>query len=88
MCPSPSHIQNFKLISPIPAGSIDQMFNDAGPPKNTATHQILQKGKGFSYCNILGELIYVYITNSPGIGYVITTLSKLSSMVAITNSCY
>ena len=53
------------------------MFNDAGPPKNTATHQILQKSKSFSYYNILGELIYVYITNSPDIGYVITTLSKL-----------
>ena len=78
----PKHQNNFKEksskpISPIPAGSIDQMFNDAGPPKNTATHQILQKSKSFSYYNILGELIYVYITNSPDIGYVITTLSKL-----------
>ena len=66
-------------ITPIPFGSIEQMFNDKGPPEGTAAHQVLETRSRFNYRNVLVELMYVYITCRPDIGYAITTLSKFSS---------
>ena len=50
-----------------------------GPREGTSEHAILEKKLGFSYWSVLGELMYVYITCWPNIGYAITTLSKFSS---------
>ena len=76
-------MKSSKPISPIPSGSIDQMFKDKGPPEGTAAHQVLETNRGFSYRNVLGELMYVYITCRPDIGYAITTLSKFSSCPSV-----
>ena len=62
----------------IPSGSIEQMFCDKGPPEGTAAHQVLETQSKFNYQNVLNELMYVYITCRPDIGYAITTLSKFS----------
>ena len=72
-------MKSSKPIAPIPSGSIEQMFNDKGPPEGTTAHQVLETRSKFNYRNVLGELMYVYITCRPDIGYAITTLSKFSS---------
>ena len=72
-------MKSSKPIAPIPSGSIEQMFRDKGPPEGTAAHQVLETQSKFNYRNVLGELMYVYITCRPDIGYAITTLSKFSS---------
>ena len=72
-------MKSSKPIAPIPSGSIEQMFCDKGPPEGTAAHQVLKTSSKFNYRNVLGELMYVYITCRPDIGYAITTLSKFSS---------
>ena len=72
-------MKSSKPIAPIPSGSIKQMFRDKGPPEGTAAHQVLATQSKFDYRNVLGELMYVYITCRPDIGYAITTLSKFSS---------
>ena len=41
-------MKSSKPISPIPSGSIDQMFKDKGPPEGTAAHQVLETNRGFS----------------------------------------
>ena len=72
-------MRSSKSIAPIPSGSIEQMFRDKGPPEGTAAHQVLETSSKFNYRNVFGELMYVYITCRPDIGYAITTLSKFSS---------
>jgi hypothetical protein len=85
--PVPSLFQDYmkssKPIAPIPADSIEQLFKDVGPPENTAAHKALESTRGFSYQTLLGELMYVYITCQPDIGYAITSLSKFSSAPAV-----
>ena len=72
-------MKSSKTIAPIPSGSIEQMFRDKSAPKCTTAHQVLETRLKFNYRNVLGELMYVYITSRPYIGYAITTLSKFSS---------
>ena len=72
-------MKSSKPIAPIPSGSIEQMFREKGPPEGTAAHQVLETSSKFNYQNVLDELMYVYITCRPNIGYTITTLSKFSS---------
>ena len=71
-------IKSSKPIAPIPSGSIKQMFCDTDAPKRTIDHQVLETSSKFSYRNVFGELMYVYITCHPNIGYTINTLSKFS----------
>lgn len=52
-------IKSNKFIYPFPAGSIDQIFKDKGLLEGTAAHQVLGRSKGFSYCNVLSEFMYV-----------------------------
>ena len=72
-------MKSSKPISLILSGSIEQMFRDKGAPKGTAAHQVLETSSKFNDRNVLGELMYVYITCRPDIVYWITTLSKFSS---------
>ena len=72
-------ITSSRPIASIPSRSIKQMFCDKGAPEGTAAHQVLETSSKFNYRNFLGELMYVYITCRPNIGYTITTLSKFSS---------
>jgi hypothetical protein len=69
-----------KPIAPIPADCIEQLFKDVGTLENTAAHKALESTRGFSYRTLLGELMYVYITCRPDIGYAITSLSKFPSV--------
>ena len=72
-------MKSSKYIVPISSGSIEQMFCGKGPPKGTTAHQVLETSSKFNYRNVYGELMYVYITCRPDIGYAIITLSKFSS---------
>jgi hypothetical protein len=76
-------MESSKPIAPIPADCIEQLFKDVGPPENTTAHKALQSTQGFSYQTLLGELMYVYITCQPDIGFAITSLSKFSSAPAV-----
>ena len=74
-------MKSSKPIAPIPSGSIEQVFNDKGPPEGTTAHQVLGTRSRFNYRNVLGELMYVYITCRPDMGYAITTTSVSSVQV-------
>ena len=71
-------MKSSKVIAPIPSGFVGQIVCDKGPPEGTAAHQVLKTSLKFNYWDVLGELMYVYITCQPDIGYAITTLSKFS----------
>ena len=66
-------------IALLPSDCIDQLYKDKGPAEGSNSHLLLEKSSGFSYCTLLGELMYSFITCQPDIKYVVTTLSKFSS---------
>ena len=70
-------MKSSKPIAPIPFGLIEQLFCNKGPPERTTAHQVLETQSKFNDQNVLGKLMYVYITFCPDIGYAITTLSKV-----------
>ena len=47
-----------------------------GPREGTTEHTILEKKLGFSYHSVLGELMYLYVTCRPDIGYAVTINTK------------
>ena len=48
-------MKSSRPTSPIPSGSIEQMFQDKGAPEGTAAHQVLETSSKFNYRNIPGE---------------------------------
>ena len=54
------------------------MYKEPGTKEGSPAHKALELKMAFTYCTLLGELMYAYITCCPDIGYAITTLSKFS----------
>jgi hypothetical protein len=50
-----------------------------GPKEGTTDHRNLEEEMGFSYRQVLGELIYAYVLCRPDIGYAATFLSRYST---------
>ena len=51
-----------KAASPLPTDAIKIMFSNIGPREGTDEHSALEDEMGFNYRNVLGELMYAYIT--------------------------
>ena len=49
-----------------------------GPRERTKEHRLIKPKTRFSYCSLLGELMYAHVTCRPDIGYSVATLSKFS----------
>ena len=65
-------------IVPVLSNSIEKMYKEPDTKEGSPAHKALEVKMGFTYCTLLGELIYTYITCCPDIGYTITTLFKFS----------
>jgi hypothetical protein len=65
-----------KPQSPIPAGSIAALYASKGPAEGTTEHTALATKYGFGYRNLVGELMYPFVTCRPDVGYAVITLSK------------
>jgi hypothetical protein len=55
---------------------------DPGPLEGTSEHRALETEIGFSYRQLLGELVYAYVVCRLDIAYAITLLSRFSSAPA------
>jgi hypothetical protein len=67
-------------VSPLPVDAVHRVYSSAlGPPEHTPEHAELEHTQGFSYRTLLGELLFVYITCRPDIGYAVVTLSKFAA---------
>lgn len=64
---------------PISSNSVKCLELPTGPLEGTAKHHALEKQAGFSYCQVLGELIYAYVICHLDIGYASTFLSCFAS---------
>ena len=67
---------------PLPPSDIAAIYNTTGPIEHSSEADALQTEMGFSYRELLGELLYAYVTARPDIGYAITTLAKFAKQPA------
>jgi hypothetical protein len=44
------------------SNAITQLYDQVGPSEGMAEHAALALDQGFSFCTVLGKLLYVYIT--------------------------
>ena len=63
---------------PFPPEILPALYKAIGPREGTPEHRALSDKKGFGYRQLLGELMFAYVTCRPDIGYHLTTLSKFS----------
>ncbi len=79
--PSPNEKDqhDIALISP---EMIDKLQQLKGSTEGTTEHKQIEKDVGFSYFQVLGELIYEYIVCHVDIGYAVVVLSRFSTAPA------
>jgi len=66
-------------IVPISTKSMDKLQMLKGPMEDCADHKSLEREIGFSYQQVLGELIYAYIVCQLDIRYVVVLCPSLPS---------
>ena len=73
----PSTLDSSKIV-PLNPANVTQMMTLKGPPEKTPEAHELAREHGFSYRNILGELIYAYVICRMDIGYAVCFLARFS----------
>jgi hypothetical protein len=67
---------------PLSADSCKLLSTLEGPLEGTQEHCALESEVGYSYCQVLGEIIYAYVVCHLDIGYAATFLSRFSQAPA------
>ena len=77
---SPNHKESDRHDT-VPMSSLthDKLQQLVGPEEKTAAHKELEEKVGFSYRQLLGELVYAYVLCRPDIGYAVTFLSRFAA---------
>ena len=75
--PSKSPTAESKAV-PLNPAIANRLMTLEGPPEKSVEAQMLAKENGFSYRNILGELIYAYVICRLDIGYAVCFLARFS----------
>jgi hypothetical protein len=65
-------------LVPIPPETASKLLTLEGPQEKTTEAKELSKKVGFSYRNVLGELIYAYVIARLDIGYAVCLLARFS----------
>jgi len=75
---SPKHKDPINLV-PIHPSITDKLMTLEGPDKKSPQATLLVQKHGFSYRNLLGELVYAYVICRLDIGYAICFLARFST---------
>jgi len=75
---SPSISKHHDIV-PLSPDTVSHLQDLIGPSEHTKEHSEIKKRAKFSYCGLLGELLYSFIVIHVKIGYAIQFLSKFSS---------
>ena len=67
---------------PLPPNSYVTLFTAVGLPKGSPKASALATKFGYTYCGLLGELMFLYVTTHIDIGIALTLLAKLSTAPA------
>ena len=65
--------------SPITDDAAKMLYELRGPMEDTADAGVLRDKMGFSYRQLLGELMYAYVVARPDIGFAVCLLAQFSS---------
>ena len=74
----PSKIEPHTIV-PLYPSIVDGLMTVEGPPEKSPAARELERKNGFSYRNLLGELIYAYVICRIDIGFAVCFLSRFSS---------
>ena len=72
------HESDIAAASPISPTACQSLQMEEGPPEGTKAHTELSEKMGFSYRQVLGELMYAYVIVRCDIGYAVTFLARYS----------
>jgi hypothetical protein len=75
---SPTAKDPYNLV-PLSPDAVPVLSALEGPPEGTPEHAAVQREAGFSYRQVLGELIYAYVICRLDIGYAVTFLSRFAA---------
>ena len=65
---------------PLSKDAVDKLEQlDAGPIEGTPAHHALQSKMGFSFCQVMGELIFAMVVCRFDIGYALSYLSRFAT---------
>ena len=68
-----------KNLSPLLDACLRTIYKECGLDEGTIDAFKLELSQGFGYRILLREMMYVYVTYRPDIGYAVTTMSKFST---------
>ena len=68
-----------KPIEPLSAHMAERLGDLEGPEEGTKEHEELRQRSGFSYRQLLGELLFAYVVARVDIGYAIVFLSRFAA---------
>ena len=74
---SPS-VKDSPRSTPITSDTVNRLMSLEGPPEKSAEAKEIAKKYGFSYRNLLGELIYAYVICRLDIGFAVCFLSRFA----------
>jgi Reverse transcriptase (RNA-dependent DNA polymerase) len=69
-------------IEPLPADMVEAMQNATGYPEGSAEHRALEEDMKFSYRNVIGELVWVFIVGRVDLGFSIGFMTRFSAAPA------
>ena len=59
--------------------SAEKLQTELGPEEGTAEHKALEREAGFSFRQVLGELMYAYVIARCDIGYAVTFMARYAA---------
>ena len=76
---SPEVLDKCQDVSPIVDDLARTLHEFQGPAEDTKEHRELRDKMGFSYRQLLGELMYAYVVARPDIGFAVCLLARFSA---------
>ena len=73
-----NHETDIATKAPLSSTACQSLQLEHGPTEGTKEHKALQEEMGFSYRQVLGELMYAYVICRCDIGYAVTFLARYS----------
>jgi len=72
-------LESHRDVAPIVDELAKTLYDLQGPEEDTAEHKALRDKMGFSYRQLLGELMYAYVVARPDIGFAVCLLARFSA---------
>jgi hypothetical protein len=69
----------YRDVTPVVDELAKTLYDLTGPAEDSADHKILRDKMGFSYRQLLGELMYAYVVARPDIGFAVCLLARFSA---------